>query len=221
MPRVTTVKKARKAQGSCGRCGDALPKGSAYRWWKFRYGGKRKRCMKPSCAPRGSDLTSSDKLSRVYAAQENLEDAIAEWDRESVHDLQAAAEAAAEEIREVAQEYQDSADSIRESFSESPTADECEERAQELEDWADEIESAASDMEEFEGTKDCDECAGSGTVDCEECEHDPDQDPPCFKCTGDFLVECAYCDGGVVEDKDSWADEQQARVEDVAGSCPV
>jgi hypothetical protein len=147
MPRINTVKKARKAQGRCTKCGKAINKGDAYRWIKPRYGSKR--CVCESCQFRASDLTSSDKLGRVYDAQEDAQSAVGDWDGQDVAELRQALEDAAEAIREVAQEYQESADNIMEHFpSGNQTSEECEERANELEGWADDIEGA--DLDDFD-----------------------------------------------------------------------
>lgn len=171
MPRVNTVKKSQKDQGKCGRCGCDLPKGSPYRWIKFGFGGgKYKRCMDPKCSFRGSDLTQS-KMSGAYAAQENVEDNVG--DCGSIEDVKALAEEAASSIREVGEEYQESADAISEHFEGSNTAEECETKAQELEAWADEIESAVDEFEDFEpangfdanGNRVCTECGGEVEAD--------------------------------------------------------
>jgi chromosome segregation ATPase len=87
------------------------------------------------CRPRGSELIASDKLSRIVAAQEDAQDAL-QGSEQTVQDAKEILSVMGSEIEEVAQEYQDSASSIREYFSESETADECEEKAYELEDWA-------------------------------------------------------------------------------------
>jgi hypothetical protein len=129
MPRVTFVKKARKDHPAGG-----IKKGESYYWWKFRHGGKhysRKR-------PRPSQLTMSDKLSRLYAAQESVEDAL----RDSClpEDWRSTVEEAANEVREIGEEYQESCDNIRDQFTDSPTADECEEKAEACQSLADELE---------------------------------------------------------------------------------
>lgn len=46
---VHTVKKCRKSPGDCGRCGRTIKKGEPYIHWKFRYGGKRVRCLECPC----------------------------------------------------------------------------------------------------------------------------------------------------------------------------
>jgi hypothetical protein len=127
MPRVTHVKKARKDHPAGG-----IKKGESYYWWAFRYGGKRY----SKVYPKQSQLTNSDKLSRIYAAQESIQDAMCD-DAELMREV---VEAAAEEIREVGEEYQESCDNIRDQFTDSPTADECEEKAEACSSLADELE---------------------------------------------------------------------------------
>jgi hypothetical protein len=126
---VNTVKKARKDYPGTG-----IEKGDTYYWWKFRYGGK----VRSKKFPRASQLTQSDKLSRLYGAQEEVEDALGSGDLETI---KCACEYAASEIRHVAEEYQESADNIRDSFTDSPTADECEEKSEAAGSVADELES--------------------------------------------------------------------------------
>jgi DNA repair ATPase RecN len=158
MARVNHVNKAATDQGTCSKCGVEIKKGDAYVWTKNRYGPKRKRCTATACRFRSSDLTSSEKLSQVYEAQETAEDAVAEWtgDEDDASDVTQALQDAAEQIREVAQEYQQSADAIRDNFAESTTADECEEKANDLESWADELDAwePPSDFDEAEARKD-------------------------------------------------------------------
>jgi hypothetical protein len=152
MPRVTSVAKAQKEQGSCGKCGTKIETGQPYRWWKFRYGGRRVRCMKPNCSPRSSDLTGSDKLSRCYAAGESISDAIDEFRKnKDIDDLRSTLEDAANEIREVGEEYRESASNVENGMNGNrmPICDELEEKADNLDSKADEIEGVAGDLEEF------------------------------------------------------------------------
>lgn len=147
MARVNYVKSCRKDQGSCGKCGKELPAGSAYRWWKFRYGGRRVRCMDPACAPRRSDLTQSEIKGTIYDIQEELEEAISSASPEEMTNL---LNEAAERVRdEVCQDlFQDKIDAILDSFpSGNPTSEELEDRMYEMESWADELEDAASQIE--------------------------------------------------------------------------
>jgi len=142
--RINHVQKARKDQGKCGVCEREIKVGDAYKWIKPRYGGKKIRCE--FCQFRPSEMTSS-KMGIVYDAQEDALEEIGKWCDEDAADLQEILNRFAETVREVSEEYQESCDNIRDTFSDSPTADECEEKANELDSWASEIESAASELE--------------------------------------------------------------------------
>jgi len=138
MPRVITVKKARKDQGTCGKCGEPIRAGDAYRWWKFRYGGKRIRCSKPECAPGRADLTQSDFWISVYGLEDDLAAAATREDIEGV----------VEQIRELAEEQQDKLYNMPEGLQEGDTGQLLQDRAQYLEDWAQEMEDAVADEED-------------------------------------------------------------------------
>lgn len=155
MARVNHVKKARKSPGTCGKCDKRIAKGVPYIFWAFRYGGKRIRCS--ACpGPRPSDLTSNDKLSRCYAAGESISDAIDQFrsDRE-VDSLKSTMEDAANEVREVGEEYRESAQNIEDGFGhETEMSQQSQEKGDNLDSKADEIESAAGELEEFEDADD-------------------------------------------------------------------
>lgn len=133
MPRVNTVKRARKAQGTCGRCGATIGIGDPYRWWRFRYGGRRVRCMRATCAPRGSELTQA-RWGNALAA---IEDAQAAVDHaSSAEELEALAQDVAEAIDEVAEEYREAAEQMGGA-------------GEQLEEWADQVEGAAEGLRDF------------------------------------------------------------------------
>jgi len=156
MPRVHWISKCRKSPGACGKCGKKIQRGEPYKWWKFRYAGKRVYCR--ACKPRPSDLTANDKLSRIYAAGESVEDALTEFGKDyDLESLRAALEEAAGEVRQVGEEYQESAENVGEYFPDSDQVSELEERAENLESRADDLESATSDLEEFEKPKEEDQ----------------------------------------------------------------
>lgn len=149
MPRVTLVKKAQKDQGACRRCGTEIKTGDPYRWFANRIGRSSIRknfCEK--CVPRPSDLTTSDKLSQLYTAQEGLEDAIAAAG--SVDDLACALREAAGEANEVAEAYRDSISNMPDSLQQGSQADEMEEKASSCEEWAQNLEQAADEIEAME-----------------------------------------------------------------------
>src|SRR6266576_1095632 len=101
--RVNIVQSARKPQGDCQACGKPIDMGQAYRWIKFRYGGKRKRHL--TCKPfRASDMTNA-KYGQVYAAIEAAEDALdGMTDFQTVEEVQEVLNSCAESAREVAEE---------------------------------------------------------------------------------------------------------------------
>jgi len=154
MPRVTTVVKARKDAGKCGRCNQSIKAGETYFWWSVMMGsrGVRKiRCAK--CRPRPSDLTSSDKLSRIYAAQESVEDILGGAPDNFItfrDDVVQALNDCAQEIREVGEEYGESYDNMPEGLQQGETGQRCEEMRDNCEQWADALESAAREIESME-----------------------------------------------------------------------
>lgn len=144
MPRVHYVKKARKDN-------PAVEKGESYYWWKFRYAGKRY----SKTRPRPSQLTQSDKLSRLFEAQESIDDAIDAigdfaFDHSYVENLVDTLAIAATDVRDVGEEYMESADNIRMYIEESPVADKCEEKYYNCESMADEIEETRMTIEDLE-----------------------------------------------------------------------
>lgn len=134
MPRVNFVKKARKDNPVC-------KKGESYYWWKFRYGGKHYSLTHP----KQSQLTQSDKLSRLYSCSENVQDLSSYV---SMHDYDEVADflrEQADEAREVASEYEDAADAKEEYFPDS--GEEIREKAYAAESFADELETLADEVE--------------------------------------------------------------------------
>lgn len=200
MPRVNRVKKARKDQGTC-RCGHVIKAGESYQWAKPRYGAKMVRCA--NCSFSRSDLTSSDKLARIYDAQDSAADEIGSWSGDDGHDaLAEILRNAAQEANEVADEYEESAENIREHFESSSTADECEERAEEIRSWAEEMESAADELEEF------DEDTAR-----EEARSDLEDD--------DGKVNNTEVDGAVETAREEWASDARDKADEAIGNCPV
>lgn len=157
MPRVTTVNKARVDQGACGKCSTPIKVGSPYRWWKFRYGGRRVRCMNPACAPRPSDLTQSEFLGTLYDIEETVSTAVAELrDGGEPSDCAQALRDAAEELRNLGTDCQDKLDNMPESLQQGDTGQLLENRAQECESKADELDSAADEIDSVELETDVD-----------------------------------------------------------------
>jgi hypothetical protein len=165
MPRVTTVKAARKAQGSCGKCSAKISAGDGYRWWKFRYGPRGVRCMKPECAPRASDLTQSAFYSQLYSIQDSLDAAV---DSRSPEDLRAAAD----ELRSLGEEMSSNRDNMPDSLQYSETGELLQTRADECESRASDIESAADDLENLPDAEDWKQYAEDEGIERDEDESD-------------------------------------------------
>lgn len=209
--RVHTVKHSLTAL-KCSRCGTAIkpsrdetvpatpPRkgkkvqrvlGDPYRWIKFKGQSRRVRCMAAGCGFRTSEMTSSEKLSRVYAAQESAEDALATFDPETgdASDLATIRDDMANELREVAQEYTDSADNMEQSFTGgSPTIDDCREKAENLEAW---------EPEEWEPEE---------PEEDEKPEEQPDDDGP-------------RDDSGRTQSE--WGEAQREALSEIVGNCPL
>lgn len=144
MPRVYSVKKARKDNPVAKR-------GEPYFWWKHAYSPKQFSLT----YPKASELTQSDKLSRLYLAEETIDaytGGIGDWsfDESHVSGLVELLNEVAVDVQDIAEEYQESADAIREHFAESPVADECEERQGACEEIVYQIEDAVNAIEDLE-----------------------------------------------------------------------
>lgn len=162
MTRVTTVKKARKDQGNCTRCGEAIKAGDGYRWWSFRYGGTYRRCMKPECSPRASDLTQNEVLQAAYDLSEE-EVVLAE----SLEDFQQQAEEFSDRINdEVLELIQEKMDNIEQGFGHTDLEAyyNLEEQYGEVESWAESVAQVADQLDSAESDV-CEEC-GLAETDC-------------------------------------------------------
>jgi hypothetical protein len=106
--KIHTVAKSMK-EVECTKCHDTIPVGSPYQYFKPGYRGRLKvrRCMKPDCTPKRSELDTS-KLAEVYAAQEDATDTIA--NATTIADVTEAVDAVHEEAERIQQEYQDAVD---------------------------------------------------------------------------------------------------------------
>ena len=91
-------------------------------------------------------MTSSDKLSRLYAAQEALQDLIAETP-DQVLDALRDAMATAEEV---AVDYESSLMNMPDSLQQGTTGQEIQEKIDACNSWASELDSAVSDLENEE-----------------------------------------------------------------------
>lgn len=133
---------------------------------------------------------------------------------ESPDDVTAALQAAAEAIRELAEEKRESASSIEDGFGHATyQSEELEQTADDLESWADEIENVS--VPELEDHP-CGECDGSGEVECGECagsgEHPDDSTAKCPECTGSGQIDCDVCDTEEHVDREAWREAVDGEV---------
>ena len=151
MPRVTSVKKARKSQGECGKCPAKIKKGDPYVWWAFRFGGRRVRCAKPECYPKSSDLTQSAFYGTLYSIEETVSDAVSAYEEGGEPgDLAEELRGAAEELRSLGEECGSSLDNMPEGLQQGDTGQMLENRRDECESKANDLESAADEAEGIE-----------------------------------------------------------------------
>jgi hypothetical protein len=119
-----------------------IKKGDTYYFWQLYKQPKQMSLTRP----RPSQLTGSDKLSRAYAAGEQMEDIVGE--ATTIEDIAQALRDAADQVREVSDEYGESADNMEEAFPNgSPTIELCRENQDNLAGYADELEGAADEVE--------------------------------------------------------------------------
>lgn len=152
MARLNTVKSARrprtagKAMPKCGRCGKSIEVGESYLWWANRAPGMRSGHKQVRCTehrPSIAEMTPG-RRGQLYQLQEDVSNTLDE--AKEPGDVIAAAEQAAEGLRELASELQEGADNIESGFGHATyQSEEMAEKASELESLADEVESAVDD----------------------------------------------------------------------------
>ncbi len=141
--RVITVKKARKAQGNCGRCSDPINVGDSYRHWSFRYGGTQRRCVKNSCAPRQSELTQNEVLVMAYQLGEehfNPTDNVEDFDDQVTE--------VADAIQEILDVIEEKMSNIEDGFGHTEI-----DAYYNLEEQQGEVESWMEEVSELDGTE--------------------------------------------------------------------
>ncbi len=126
MPRVTHVKKARKAIPQYN-----IEVGDSYYWWKF------KNCAKQASKspPKPWQLTRSEFLRGVYILQDRIADTTTDQLSEEWRD------GLVEDIRNIGEQCQESLDNMPDSLQYSPTGEMLQERIDAMETWAEEVEN--------------------------------------------------------------------------------
>lgn len=189
--RVTVDDKTKpKPNLRCGACGKDIEPGTPYKWVKTKsgpYGGSKMNRHEGCPTWKPSELTSS-KMAGVYAAQEECDEQIGSC--EDVSSLEELRDSIAEQIRGVAEEYEESAQNIEDGFGhETSMSEELREKAESLNQWADDIEQLTFD-----------DYSGADIDDLEEDDED-----------GITAAE---------EEWDDWLESQRAVLQEEVGNCP-
>ncbi len=148
MARLNHVKKARGGEKpkKCYRCQTPIKAGDEYYWFANRMG--RMSVRKDYCKnhrPRASEMTTSDKLSQLYAAQEEFGDG----NFETLEDMAEALRSAASVAESVKDEYQDGLDNMPDGLRDADPNG-VQDKIDSCETWASELESAADEIENME-----------------------------------------------------------------------
>jgi hypothetical protein len=150
MPKVTFVKKARKAIPDAG-----IKAGDAYYWWKFRYGGIH-RSLTP---PKPSQLTQSAFISTMLDLQDRTS-TLASGLRDGTTtcgDAESELSDIASEVRSAGEECQSSLDNMPEGLQQGSTGQLLEARVEAADTIADELEGIQVPDEEEEDPNDKEE----------------------------------------------------------------
>lgn len=116
---VRRIKVANKEQPlpnhKCGNCGDEILPGTPYRWFTVGFRGYPQfRCMKASCAPRPSQLESS-QIADVLSAIEDAQSQIDGIDGETAQEFESQAQ-------DILQTVQDAIDEVKSAYEEADEA---------------------------------------------------------------------------------------------------
>lgn len=144
MPRINTVAKAQKDQGTCSGCGKEIKAGDPYKWIKFRFGGRKVKCG--ACDFRDSELTQSEFLSQVY----DLNTRLGNLSGDEPEDLKSELEDIASEFENLASECDDKLSNMPEGFQQGDVGQRLEERSSACNDVASSLQGIDCDFDENE-----------------------------------------------------------------------
>lgn len=182
MPRRQYVKRARKDQGTCDKCGKPIVKGDSYVWVALRpstYSSMKKKRHATCPDWKMSELTFGS-LQPVYAAQEAAESAL--FEAKTVDDVRTAAQDFIAAIEEYVAECQDKRDNLVDGFGHETQASELQqERIDGGEAW---VQGVQNLVDELEDEPFCPECNGSGRVQADDEHQNSD----------DGMMPCTICD---------------------------
>src|SRR3990167_3481460 len=139
MAKVYTVKKARKDQGPCGKCGIQIKAGEGYLYWAFMIGGRggplHKRCLQPQCSPLPSDLTQSDFWGTVYELQART------WDDSDLDSLESDKDSVRDDLQSLLDDTSGKLDNMPEGLQQGDVGQLLQERIDALESTINDLDS--------------------------------------------------------------------------------
>jgi hypothetical protein len=135
MPRVTHVKKARKAIPSAG-----IEIGDSYYWWKFGFGGKRI----SKTYPKQSQLTQSEFLSTLYDLQERLDEVTMESEFEEFK------QTLMDDIQTLRDETEEKLNNMPDQLQQADTGQLLQDRIDALDQWIGDIDNVETEIDEDE-----------------------------------------------------------------------
>lgn len=161
----TKNKGVKHATYPCRKCKEPIVAGEKYYEWKHRYAPPNRQHATHG-EPRQSELCTS-KMSDVYAAIEAVEDVIETGRRgDDASGLEDALNQAAEEVRNVAQEYEDGLGNMPDSLQQSSKGEEIQEKIDALNEFADSLENAAGDVQDWDMSTESPEPGEDHTEEC-------------------------------------------------------
>lgn len=196
----------------CGKCDVEIKVGDPYKWCKPKsgpYGGSmRVRCA--ACPTwTQAELTSSAFLAAIYAAQDAAQDALRNWDRETLDDLVNALSDYAEGLREAASVRTEAADNMEDGFGHSTSMSE------DLRAEGEQVEYYADEVENGDLGEEWDEDAAKGEV-IDEHVWDVDlPDGPPSVDEYDWDADPHGLQSQVDEKREEWASEVESKYDDL------
>lgn len=174
-----------------------IKKGDTYYHWAF-FRGRKQMSKTP---PRRSQTTASPNLSDAYAAEESIQDAIA--DAKTVEDVKTALEEGVGALEEVLSDFQETINNLEEAFQNGcPALEEKQEQHDAVETFKDELDEAMNSVDSMDLTEHLDEAVRREKwTKALEAEHDGDEDWSIDDEEEDFMPESVEWDDLTAEEQ--------------------
>lgn len=151
MPRVFSAKKNKGGKPYfCSQCGGSIQPGQTYKYFsRYRSSTRTIRCDKLACAPKDSELTSSETLGEAYSIRESLETSVNGAGCRD--DVVTALEEAISGLESLQGTIEDKISNLENAFPNGcPALTTLEEHRDNAEQWLNDLEAAKGDVEGLE-----------------------------------------------------------------------